>query len=353
MRCYRLTALLATLGLLHAASIAHVRAQAQLPESPVVSPVQVIPLQADPDVGEPPVVTGVAFNRTGRLLAICGDDHLAHVYDVNADQFTVALRGHADWVRAIDFHPLENIVVTGGDDGTIRLWNADDGTSLASVDTEAQAIYQLAFRPDGQMLAHTGFDNKLRVHDGATGELLFELECPSNDVRAMAFSSDNRLIAAAGRNGTVRIWKLEDRSIVRDITASRRRIRAIVFTEDASQIATSHEDRELRIWRVDDGGLATSLPRQPGLMLALRFCGADHLASGSTTNHLQLWHIPSRQVVQNLVGHTGSIASIDFQPDTGLLVSGSFDTTVRLWSLPGISGPAAALPPPPGGILLR
>lgn len=339
MRCYRLIALTALLGLSLAA-----QARAQLPASPEVSPIQVIPMEADPGVGEPPVVTGVAFNRTGRLLAICGDDHLAHVYDVNAGAFKAHLRGHADWVRAIDFHPMQNIVVTASDDGTIRLWNPDDGKQLAEVETDAQAIYQLAYRPDGAMLAHSGFDNKVRVHDGQSGALLFELECPSNDVRAMAFSSDNRLIAAAGRNGTVRVWKLDDQSIVRDITATRRRVRAIAFSEDGSQIASAHEDRELRIWQVEDGTLATSLPRQPGVILSLRYCGPDHLASGSTNNRLQLWHLPSRQAVQNLVGHTGSVATIDFQPDTGLLVTGSFDTTVRLWSLPGISGPAAALP---------
>jgi WD40 repeat protein len=35
----------------------------------------------------------------------------------------------------------------------------------------------------------------------------------------------------------------------------------------------------------------------------------------------------------NFAGHTGSIAALACDPNAKLLVSGSFDTTVRLWQL--------------------
>ena len=35
----------------------------------------------------------------------------------------------------------------------------------------------------------------------------------------------------------------------------------------------------------------------------------------------------------SLVGHTGSVTALDFDEPSALLVSGSYDTTVRLWQV--------------------
>jgi WD40 repeat protein len=66
------------------------------------------------------------------------------------------------------------------------------------------------------------------------------------------------------------------------------------------------------------------------------FLDADKVAVGGSDNIIRIIDVATRRELQQLVGHTGSIASLDYFADSGLLVSCSFDTTLRLWSPSGV-----------------
>jgi WD40 repeat protein len=67
--------------------------------------------------------------------------------------------------------------------------------------------------------------------------------------------------------------------------------------------------------------------------MSLAFCGNTTLAAGGSDNTIYLWDIAARDQRAKLEGHTGSVSSLVFHPQTRKLISGSFDTTVRVWNL--------------------
>ena len=48
---------------------------------------------------------------------------------------------------------------------------------------------------------------------------------------------------------------------------------------------------------------------------------------------IHLWDMATRQERCRLVGHTGSITTLVFDRHAGTLISGGYDTTVRLWDV--------------------
>ena len=77
----------------------------------------------------------------------------------------------------------------------------------------------------------------------------------------------------------------------------------------------------------------TALPQRPGKIRALEFCGEKLLAAGDTDNVVRLWNLSSKSEENKLLGHTGTVAALAYNPQAETLISGSFDTTVRAWKI--------------------
>ncbi len=181
-----------------------------------------------------------------------------------------------------------------------------------------------------------GFADKLWVFDCRTGRLAWELPTPGGDIRAVAFSPQGELLAAAGRSGVIRLWRTADGRQLSDVPLSNRRISALAFSPDGKMLAAGGAQR--RLWLLSAGleQVLAELPERPGEVLALCFCGDDRLASAGSGNVIHLWQLSSGHELCRLVGHTGSITTLAYEPATDTLFSAGYDTTLRTWNLKNI-----------------
>ena len=60
-----------------------------------------------------PVVTAVAINGDGSLLATAGDDHFVNLWRIDDGKLAHQLLGHGDWVRTVEFSPDGKLLALG------------------------------------------------------------------------------------------------------------------------------------------------------------------------------------------------------------------------------------------------
>jgi len=113
---------------LGAAMFASSEAIAQLDDSGWTS--RVINLPPSSADARPPVATSVALHPGGTTLAIAGDDHVVHLWNLRTQQFTKQLRGHRDWVRTVTYSPNGKVLASAGNDHHIILWDPTAATPL-------------------------------------------------------------------------------------------------------------------------------------------------------------------------------------------------------------------------------
>jgi len=295
-------------------------------------PVRIIELNKNPSEEKIPVVSGVAVDPAGKLLATVGDDHLLRIWNLDDGTVLYRLSAHSDWIKAVSFRPDGKTVATAGDDCRIRIWDISAATQPMELPEQPQAIHALVYSPDGQLLASAGFDDKVRLYT-ADGRLPQELDGPGSDLAALAFSPDGTQLAAAGRAGTIRVWNMATGSKAADIQASARRISALAYSPDGRRLAAAGDDRAIRLFDPLSGKLLAALPERSGKIRTLNFCGGKLLASGGTDNIIRLWNLSANTEQNQLIGHTGTVGALAYIPQTGTLISGSFDTTVRVWKV--------------------
>ena len=66
-------------------------------------------------------------------------------------------------------------------------------------------------------------------------------------------------------------------------------------------------------------------------LLSVCVVSESHLAVGGSDNMIRIFDLSSGVLVDELRGHTGSVATL--RSTDGILFSGSFDTTLRRWNL--------------------
>ena len=150
----------------------------------------------------------------------------------------------------------------------------------------------------------------------------------------MAFSADGARMAVAGRNGQIRVWNVTSGAHERDIDTDGRRIRALAFSPDGTRLAAAGNSPQIHVFDVASGQPVMTLDVAAGQGLS-RWCSST--TSGwpraAPTTCIRIWDLDSRAVTTELVGHTGTVAALACDAAGTMLVSGSYDTTLRVWNL--------------------
>jgi len=301
----------------------------------VVRPSESLKARNDDPQKKPPVITSVAVSPGGAHLATAGDDHVVRVWSTSSGEIVHKLNGHRDWIRSLAFSPDGALLASAGDDHLVTLWHAEAGERLAELPRHPHVVYAIAFSPDGKKLAAVGFESKVRIYDVAGLKLDCELDGPDADLRAIAYSPDGQRLAAAGRNANIRIWHAADGKPLRDIAAGPRRIRSLGWLPDGESLVSAGEGKAVSVWNTTSGEQLKTLHCQAGKVLSMAVCGENLIATGGSDNLIRIWNWQTQTLADQLQGHTGSVASLAFDKTSGTIISGSYDTTVRVWRLPG------------------
>jgi WD40 repeat protein len=284
-----------------------------------------------------PVVTGVSLQPGGELLAVVGDDHYVCMYNIAEKRFTEHLNNHTDWIRASRFSPNGNQLVTAGNDRTLQVWNVNDWKLPATIKRHPEAIIEIAFSKTGDRLATVGFERNIRIYDMNSVREIQKMECPCADNHAVAFSPDDRLLAAGGRCGTIRVWDTTTWNQVSEFKAHRKRIRSIEFTPEG-KIVSAGDDQMVHLTDPYQTKNGQALPRLASKLYSTSLLGNNLLATGGSDNQIHVWQLDNLQEIGALKGHTGTVSCLDYA--NGKLVSGSYDTLVRVWTADGhVSAP--------------
>jgi WD40 repeat protein len=151
-----------------------------------------------------PKSAALAFDDSGRILAVAGPDGPVWLWDVKEEKLASAkpLLGHGR-VSSMAFRPGAAVLATGGADELIRLWNVENGELIGLTSERPQGrVYGLLFSPDGRTLVSSSPEHEF--WDVGTRQRIGEPIEVSDPWSEMAFSDDGGKLAVVGPDGDAR-----------------------------------------------------------------------------------------------------------------------------------------------------
>jgi WD40 repeat protein len=142
----------------------------------------------------------------------------------------------------------------------------------------------------------------------------------------------------------LRIWDTTTGKELAHVPLHRDRVQTAAFSADGQVVTSVGDDR--RIVRYDLASQEVTLDRElKGTKLRSLCLINDYLiAAAGADNTIHIFDVLADVELGKLTGHTGSVAVMCSSGDR--LVSGSYDTTVRLWTIESALQPVRGITKP-------
>ena len=180
--------------------------------------------------------------------------------------------------------------------GQLLVWEWQSESYILKQQGHFDSMNALAYSQDGQRVITTADDGKIKVWDTQSGFCIVTFTEHSSGVTACEFAKRGNVLFTSSLDGSVRAWDLIRYRNFRTFTAPSRLSFSSVAVDPSGEVvcAGSLDSFEIHIWSVQTG-----------------------------------------QLLDQLSGHEGPVSSLAFAPSGGIIISGSWDHTVRIWNIFG------------------
>jgi len=284
-----------------------------------------------------------ALSPDGSYFALASDNHTIQIWDAGVGRIWDAgvgqkaaqsFQAHSGGVTSVSVSKNGTLIVSGSNDRSVRIWDADNGEpKLPPLLGHNLNVTCVAISPDNRIIASISNDRTVRLWDVPTGKPIAELGQLAS-VLAVTFSPDSRWLAFASNDKTVRIWDIEGQQqlgigpLQCDTGA-----KSVAFSPDGRTIAAGASYKRIYLWDTDTGQ-QTCEPLGGGEFITdppIAFSPiGKHILSGDNAIARE-WDIATRRQSLALEGHNGSINSVAYSFDGLAIATCSHDKTVRVW----------------------
>ena len=284
-------------------------------------------------------IQSIAFSRDGKTLVGAGEVGLGgkvYLWDAGTGErkkivaeYKDNLLGH--WFYAAVAYSPDGKMLASAHGDEVRLWDVGTGMLKLTLTGHMRSIFRIAFSPDGKTLASASLDRTVRLWDVETGWVKQTLTGYTSNFYNVAFSPDGKILTSASYGG-VHLWDVETGWVKQTLTTDDSTYN-VVFSRDGKTL-TSGNRYAVKLWDVRtstlkleqtlndfDGGVS-GVFSPDGEMLANWRSGSD--------NSVKLLDVEAGVLKQTITGHTLSVNSVAFSPDSRTLASASWDMTIRL-----------------------
>ena len=251
---------------------------------------------------------------------------------------------HARVVSAA-LHQKSGLLVVGLSNGTFSLYTLPSFEPVHSLSISAHEVHSCAVNAGGEWLAFGSRTlGQLLVWEWRSETYVLRQQGHFYDLNTSAFSPNGQLVATGGDDGKVKVWNAATGFCFVTFTEHTAPVSAVAFVGgDGSghglAVLSASLDGTVRAFDLVRYRNFRTLAPPPGSppvqfsCLAADEAGEIVCAGALDPFNIYVWSLQTGRVLDVLTGHEAPITSLSFSSAAGLLASGSWDKTVRLWDV--------------------
>eukprot|EP00126_Sphaerothecum_destruens_P011227 Sdes_comp20878_c0_seq2m17869 len=246
-------------------------------------------------------------------------------------------------VSCVAFHPSSQLLVTGFTNGTFMLHDLPSFQRIQTLSIAKTVLNTVAINASGDWL---GFGSaqlgQLLVWEWQSESHILKQQGHVYDMSVLAYSPTGQYIGSGGEDGKVKLWNVASGFCFVTFEHHSAGITGVEFTKNGHSLFSASRDGTVRAYdltRYRNFRTFTSPKPLQFTTLAVDPTAQIVCAGALESFEIYVWSIQTGLLTEVLVGHQGPITCLKFSPFRDLLVSASWDKTVKLWNIHLSSSP--------------
>lgn len=322
-------------------------------------------------------VWSVAFSPDGQTLASTSSDKSIKVWSLNGEKSLRSFTGEVNFIEGVALTEHGKTLVTHDSWESLRTWDLSTGKDMRQITVSgAYRPFRTATASDDYLI---GANDKglITIYD-LNGKIVRQLNEHWHTLGVMRVSEDGKLLASGASTGDTIVWRLEDGRKIAAFERSQLTAKedahaaaaiSFAFSPDARYLAIGTNNEELNLFDIASGrrvfskqidGVGANLFfSQDGKTIftggykikvidakngeILRSIGAENskklllspdgtkIWTAGENGTLSQWSLAEGRKIRNIDAHADEITSMVLLKDGRTLITGSNDSTVKLW----------------------
>ena len=220
--------------------------------------------------------------------------------------------------------------------GQLLVWEWQSESYILKQQGHFDSMNALVYSPDGQRIITTADDGKIKVWDTQSGFCIVTFTEHSSGVTACEFAKRGNVLFTSSLDGSIRAWDLIRYRNFRTFTAPTRLSFSSVAVDPSGEVvcAGSLDSFNIHIWSVQTGQLLDQLSGHEGPVASLAFApSGDTVVSGSWDHTVRIWSIFGRTQTSEPLQLQADVLDVTFRPDSKQVAVSTLDGQLTFWSV--------------------
>ncbi|RDL40902.1 WD40 repeat-like protein [Venustampulla echinocandica] len=279
------------------------------------------------------------WNYLGRPKASEADDEMEE--DGNDERWRITERHYFMQtnakVKCCVFHPESKLLVAGFSNGVFGLYEMPEFNMIHTLSISQNDIDFVTINKTGEWLAFGASKlGQLLVWEWQSESYILKQQGHFDSMNALTYSPDGQRVVTTADDGKIKVWDVNSGFCIVTFTEHSSGVTACEFAKRGNVLFTASLDGSIRAWdliRYRNFRTFTAPTRLSFSCLGVDPSGEVVCAGSLDSFDIHIWSVQTGQLLDRLAGHEGPVSSLAFAPNGGVVVSGSWDHTVRIWSV--------------------
>jgi len=282
-----------------------------------------------------------------RMLAKSDPDSVEiHPDSVMGHPVIRTLYDHLEEISCLEFHPREQILISGSRDTNIKLFDYSKTTAKKAfkTHTDAEPITSMSIHPTGDYLLAGTEGPALRVIDLATCCCFVAPRVSDHHTKGITsvrYAADGRMYCSSGKDGDIKIWDGVSGRCVQTFSRCHdgHEVCSVAFSRNGKYVLSSAMDSVCRLWELSTGrcliaytGAGTLASQNCSSTAIFNHTEDFVMFPDEATTSLCSWESRNGQRKNLLsLGHNGPVRYMVHSPSQPAFITCSDDFRARFW----------------------